>query len=163
MFFTTYRYFLLWIQVWILLFQFHLLHYIQECPLRIENHAFVEAELADFCYVISQKNFWRDRVFAYFSTLWLWKFMKIDFSWNWCFLVTFFSPVAFTKFLPKIVEKREFGLTWKKKSWKWLRNRFRRNLVSRNLSQIWKNFKSQGFKSRCVVLIFENHADYWLI
>ena len=78
-----------------------------------------------------------------------------------------FSNFFFARCFHEIFAKN-CGKTWiwsnlKKKSWKWLRNRFRRNLVSRNLSQIWKNFKSQGFKSRCVVLIFENHADYWLI
>ena len=141
------------------------------------------------------------------------------FSWNCrCFLVTFFSPgenVAFTKFLQKSVEKREFGPTWKK---------FRENdyeykcieiiinqLISRNFYKaavilnflfstmycvvslkilsvssvklFWAQFgftkffanmkkkkkKKKNQKSRiqiplrCVVLIFENHADYWLI
>ena len=48
----------------------YLVHLTQNCSLRLENHAFVKVELADFCCVVSRKIFRRDSVLAYFSTLW---------------------------------------------------------------------------------------------
>ena len=41
----------------------------QKHPLRIVNYAFVRTSLANFCCVISRKNFQRDSVLVYFSTL----------------------------------------------------------------------------------------------
>ena len=57
------------IQVYVLVFKIDLVYLTQFAPLKIENHAFVIVELADFCYVVSRKIFLRDSILVYFSTL----------------------------------------------------------------------------------------------
>ena len=59
------------IQAYVLVVKIDLVRLTHNCFLRVENHAFVKVELADFCCVVSRKNFQRDSVFVYFSTLWL--------------------------------------------------------------------------------------------
>ena len=58
------------IQVYVLVFKIDLAYLTQICPLKVENHAFVIVELADFCFVVSRKIFLRDSILVYFSTLW---------------------------------------------------------------------------------------------
>ena len=48
------------IQIYVLVFKIDLAYLTQICPLKVENHAFVIVELADFCFVVSRKNFLRD-------------------------------------------------------------------------------------------------------
>ena len=64
---------------------------IQKCFLRIENHAFVESDFANFWSVVSRKIFQRDSVLVYFSTL--------------CNLFSklFIKEIVFTEIFQKVV------------------------------------------------------------
>ena len=73
------------IQAYVLVVKIDLVHLTHNCFLRVENHTFVKVELADFCCVISRKNFQRDSVFVYFSTLCIyeWRFFFNSNRWTW--------------------------------------------------------------------------------
>ena len=61
-FITSKKFTLIKIQAYVLAFKIYLVHLTHNCSLRIEKHAFVNVELADFCCVVSRKIFQRDSV-----------------------------------------------------------------------------------------------------